>query len=173
MTDPYNPQGFPGQQGGAPQGFPGEQGFPGQQGGAPQGFPGQQGFPPVKKRKIWPWALGGSILVLLLLVGSCSFVLFRAVSAPLDAANEYFEDLESQSFSEAYESQCAVRKSSESFTAWQSSIGADVTAHNFNSSEISGNIATVSRTVTQGGIERPVVVSLRQENGEWKMCSGF
>ncbi|MFD8103429.1 MmpS family transport accessory protein [Nocardia fluminea] len=58
---PYGQQPYGQQPGWQPQGGP-----PYQQGGYPQG-----GYPPPKKRKVWPWVLGGTALVILIFFGAC------------------------------------------------------------------------------------------------------
>ncbi|MEU4647400.1 MmpS family transport accessory protein [Nocardia fluminea] len=59
---PYGQQPYGQQPGWRPQGGP-----PYQQGGYPQGgYP-----PPPKKRKVWPWVLGGTALVILIFFGAC------------------------------------------------------------------------------------------------------
>lgn len=48
-------------------GHPQHQGHP-----QPGGYPAQGGYPqPPKKKKVWPWVLGGIALVFLLIVGGC------------------------------------------------------------------------------------------------------
>lgn len=50
-------------------------GYPPQGGGYPPqggGYPPQGGYPqPPRKKKVWPWVLGGIALVLLLIIGGC------------------------------------------------------------------------------------------------------
>ncbi|MEU4807960.1 MmpS family transport accessory protein [Nocardia fluminea] len=70
---PYGQQPYGQQPGWQPQGGP-----PYQQGGYPQG-----GYPPPKKRTVWPWVLGGTVLVILIFFGAC-VALFGSVVNEID-----------------------------------------------------------------------------------------
>ena len=48
---------------------------------------------PKKKRSVWKWVVG-IILAFMLLIGGCTFVLWRAVSGPIDAGNDFLAELQ-------------------------------------------------------------------------------
>ena len=52
-------------------------GYPQGQGGYPQGgYPPNYGYPqPPKKKPVWPWIVGGVVLVLVLLGGGCAAII--------------------------------------------------------------------------------------------------
>jgi hypothetical protein len=100
--------GFPGQAGYPPaQGYPPQQGFPqqGQQGVPQQGFPQQgaqqgyqqAGFPPgsqgpwaqAPKKRRWPKILLLVFVLFALLIGGCSFLVFRSVRPIVDRGNQF------------------------------------------------------------------------------------
>ncbi|MEV0548361.1 MmpS family transport accessory protein [Nocardia salmonicida] len=72
---PYGQQPYGQQPYGQPQGWNQQGGPPYQQGGYPQG-----GYPPPKKRKVWPWVLGGVLLVFLVGLGSCIAIVATTVN---------------------------------------------------------------------------------------------
>ncbi|MFE9788960.1 MmpS family transport accessory protein [Nocardia salmonicida] len=75
---PYGQQPYGQQPYGQPQGWQQQGGPPYQQGGYPQG-----GYPPPKKRKVWPWVLGGMALVILIFFAAC-VALFGGIANEID-----------------------------------------------------------------------------------------
>lgn len=57
--------------------------------------------PPAKKRSVWKLVVG-LILGFMLLIGGCTFFLWRAVSGPIDAGNEFLAAVQAEDFPAAW-----------------------------------------------------------------------
>jgi hypothetical protein len=69
-------------------------------GGAPYGQP--PAAPPAKRSSLWKILLGVFIAAVVL-IGGCSFVLFRAVSGPIDLSNEFLAEVAADDFDAAFD----------------------------------------------------------------------
>ncbi len=169
MTGSFDQHGAqaPGPQQYNPQfGAPGQQGFPVQ-----QGFPGQQGFSPVKKRKKWPWVLLGIFVLFILLIGSCSFFVYRLASGPIDATNAYVGAIDESNYAEAYDLLCQREQTATPFPEWQAQADDEnITGYSFTSVQNTNGRTTVSGNVEIDGVPEFVEFSLVKENDEWKVC---
>ena len=136
------------------------------------------GFEPVKKkRSIWKWLIG--ILVLfVLLIGGCSFWLFKTVSAPVDATNEFMAAVKDDDWPRAMElvdkspvcfgenAEADLRgffkgESIESYSFISSFV---VTDNGATTAEVTGDV-----TFSSSG-QLGVGVNMRQTNDEWLVC---
>ncbi len=141
------------------------------------GFDGPGMQPVKKKRSVWKWLLG--ILVLLvLLVGGCSYWLFQAVSAPVDATNEFMAavqgddwtramtlvDTSPACFGENAEADLRSYFAGESIESY-SFISSFVTSTNGETTaEVTGDVTFSSSGDVGMGVK------MRQTDDQWRLC---
>lgn len=119
-----------------------------------------------------------AILVLLVvLVGGCSFLVFNATRGVIDAANVYVANIDDGDFDAAYSSLCSQIQSSTTSAEWAEDLNArlrdgEITDYNFNSFNVTNNsVATVSGTIEIDGFEQTSILELVNENDTWRVCS--
>jgi hypothetical protein len=144
----------------------------------PPGPPGPSwGLPPSsptrpRRRRRWPWALGG-VLGVIVLLGVAGVALFVSkVKPPIDATNAFLRDLERGNFDAAYDRMCADDR--EVFTT--ESLGRrlgfidDYEVNPFDVS-VDGDRAEVSfDSDAPDGDREYFELPLREEAGEWRPC---
>ncbi len=160
-------------------GHPPQPGYPQQPGYAPQpGYP-QQGFggaphapvPAKKKSRWWIWVLA-VLFVLALLMGGCGFLIYRAVSGPIDAANDMLEQLADGDIEEAKDRldfDCFGNEGLDEFEAFFTAN--PVVSYDLTSSSNTNGAGRASGTVTlqDGEGARSAAFSLTNDDG-WKVC---
>ncbi len=133
--------------------------------------------PVKKKRSVWKW-LVGMLVLLVLLVGGCSYWLFQAVSAPVDATNEFMAavkdddwtramtlvDTTPSCFGETAEADLKSFFGGESIESYSFIASFVTSASGETTAEVTGDV-----TFSSSG-ELPVGVKMRQTNDEWLVC---
>lgn len=134
--------------------------------------------PPAAKRKLtWLWILLGALALLVALAGVLIFVLVRAVVGPVNATNDFLADVKAQHFDAAYGALCKdVKQSTTAAQFATQQRGINRTAGPIRSYDINSSNVTNGRAVTKGTLERArktfqLQVTLRKEDGDWKVCS--
>lgn len=135
---------------------------------------------PPKKRRRWLWIVLGVLGFFILLIGGCTVFLVNAVSAPIDATNEYVARLDDGDYQGAYDSLCSSARSSISAEDWIALVRegqpGEITGYNFSSASVnsSGGVSTaeVSGTIEFGSDVRTITYNLLEEDGEWRICDG-
>lgn len=134
--------------------------------------------PTPKKRKLtWLWVLLGALALLAALAGVLIVLLIRAVVGPVDATNDFLADVKAQRYQTAYDGLCKDAKQSATstrFAANQRRLNG--TEGPIRSYDITSSNVTNGRAVTRGTLERTkktfrLQVTLRKEDGDWKVCS--
>lgn len=112
----------------------------------------------------------------MLACGGCLFFGSRVVGAPIDATNDYMQNLQDGNYQAAHDSLCdETSLTVEELTAQtQADFPDGIDSYKFGLGEgleIVNDVATASGTVTTGGVEKPVNVDLKSEDGlNWKVC---
>lgn len=137
------------------------------------GYPGPPVAPP--KRRRWPWILLGIFVLLLLLIGGCSWLVFRAFSPTIDAANEWIVLVDEQRFDEAYDQLCQSTKNAQSseevVAILANDFGPSVDGYQINQYQNTNGVVQVGGSVTLGGDERPITFGMVNEDDTWRVCS--
>lgn len=137
------------------------------------GYPGQPIAPP--KRRRWPWVLLGIFVVLLLLIGGCSWLVFRAFSPSIDAANEWMVLVDEQRWDEAYDELCASTRQAqpqeEVVAILQSDFGPSVDGYRLSQYQNTNGAVSVGGEVTVGGDDRPITFAMSDADDTWRVCS--
>ena len=148
---------------------------------APQAAPAPGGFTgfeePKKKRSVLKWVLGVG-LVLLLGIGGCSYALFRAVSGPIDAGNEFLAAVQTGDFDEAWalsDSSCFENGSPQQLA--EIFAGETIAEYRLSSSNVNSNNGSsrgsTSGTVTFTGDDvRDIEIFANKRGDDWLIC-GF
>ncbi len=142
---------------------------------APPPGPGWGPGPPVeRRRRRWPWILAGVILAIVLGIGGCTFVVFRAARPSIDAANEWLALVDEGRYGEAYGALCpAVRgqvAAAEAEAELAADFGAGIDAYRLSSYQNTNGNVTVGGTVTIAGEERSISLAMGDDSGEWRVC---
>ena len=173
-----HPGGQPGY--GQQQPYPGGQPGYGQQQpypGAQPGYGQQQpfGVAPPKKRRKWPWILGGFFLLLIVGVGSCTFFVVNLVSGPIDGANEWMALVDNGQYAEAYESMCSSTKASADAATYEllleSEFGGGIDSYRLSSVQSTNGNTSVDGTVEVAGQSRTIAFLMNNEDDAWRVCS--
>jgi hypothetical protein len=135
------------------------------------------GAAPKKKRKVWRWLLG-IFVVLLLLIGGCTYLVIDAVRGPVDRVNAFMAAVDEGDLATAAS---LMSTSSECFGEQTTAIvestfgSVDVTDYNFVTSNVqssngtsSGQVSGTLTTTADG--EVPATFVLTKENDEWVLC---
>jgi hypothetical protein len=155
--------------------MPPGQPFPGQQPPPPGAVgygPGPSPAPvaPTRKRKIWPWIVG-VLVVLLLLVGGCAALVYRAATGPVDKANEFLGHVADADFDEAFEltdSSCFADGELAQIEAFFTDFALE--SYDLTGTErFTGGGAATGTVVLAGAGERDVRVDLTNDDG-WRVC---
>ena len=118
----------------------------------------------------------GLFLGLMLLVGGCTFFVWRAVSGPIDAGNEYLAAVQAGDFDAAWalsDSSCFAGGGPEQLASFFSerpieSFSLTGTSVNSNNGRSTG---TASGTVElTGGDERSVELAMSKVGDNWLVC---
>ena len=174
MTQPPQPPGWSGQTDGAlpPGTFGPPPGWPGQ----PPGWTGQPYGMPPKRRRVWPWVVGGVLLLVFGLIGTCVAAVTVSLKAPIDAANEFAAMVIAGDLRAAYDSTCPTAKGELGYESFLQSVGSlKVTAVDLNSSSMTTgdeSRAVVEGTMTSDGAQVPVRIDLVKSGRRWQVC-GF
>lgn len=146
--------------------------------------PGTQPPPPMApppappKRRRWPWVLGGLVVLLVLAIGGCSYLVFRAARPSVDAANEWLALVDEQRFGQAYDALCPQLRAEVARAAGEAELqgdfGAGIDAYRLSSFQSTNGVVTVGGNVTVGGVEQPITLRMDDSTGEWLVCGyGF
>lgn len=159
-------------------------------GGPPAGFPAPPPWsgPPTgteprpRRRRRWPWVLGG-VLVLIIGLGATGGTLFvQKIKPPIDATNAYLGDLANGDYQSAFDQLCEQSQADGSPELFESDVADDDALGALNSFEVdpfdvslNGDRATVGVDLSSPGfdIEDVLQLRLRKEGGEWRPCGGF
>lgn len=117
----------------------------------------------------------GLALAFMLLIGGCSFLFWKAVSGPIDAANDFLAEVSSEN----YEAAWALSEPScfeEDGPGQLATLFADTTVEGYSLSSTStsnGSSGEASGTITfAGGDERTIELRMRKTGDDWLVC-GF
>jgi hypothetical protein len=150
-------------------------GYPGIYPGYPGPIPGQVYAPPappaqrVSRRTLW--IIVSVLLILGVVGGGVAAYVFFIRSTPEKTADTYCNALQGQDYHSAYSqlSSSLQRTESESdFTGAQRAVGS-VTTCTHSSANVTGNEATMNLTQISSGQTYTGIVSLIQENNNWKI----
>ena len=131
---------------------------------------------PKKKSSVWKWVIG-AFLVLVLLVGGCSVLVWRAVSGPIDAGNDFLAELQDGDIAGAWalsDSACFAGNGEETL---QQTFGGLVSEEyrltGSNVEFVNGDQrGTTSGTITFGGGDERDIELFMVESDGWRVC-GF
>ena len=94
----------------------------------------------------------------------------NTTKAPVDTTNAYFEAIETENYTEAFDLLCEEQKSGQTVEAWQGTINGNFTAHDFTAVTITNNEAIVIGDVTVDKVKQPTKVDLVKDGSKWKVC---
>jgi hypothetical protein len=152
----------------APGGFPAPPAW-----GAP--FPASGTPPPARRRRRWPWVLGG-LLALIVVLGTTGTVLFvEKIKPPIDATNDFLADVENGNFERAFDQLCA--RDHDVFDAEELGLlfgfgGGILDGFEVNPFDVhvDGDRARVSFDAEGSDGDDYFELPLRKEGGEWRPC---
>lgn len=142
---------------------------------APWGQPGTPPPPAAGSKTPWLKILGFAVVAGLLLIGGCTYFVIRAVSGPIDAANEFLADVAAQDFDAAVahiDSSCFDPQPTADDLLQV--FGPGVQSYNLNSSQNSNNLeGSSSGSITRDGFgEQPIEFRMSRPFEDWLVC-GF
>ena len=132
--------------------------------------------PERRKRRIWPWILGG-FAILMLGVGACGFVFYRSVIGPVDKANEFLAAVDSGDYASAASMvstrpECFGENAERDIE--QFFQGVDITDYDLSSVNVatdSGDTTgQVSGTITVVGQPSVPIEFGLVKNDDWEIC---
>lgn len=141
-------------------------------GAPPPGAPGAEVAAPPKK-KTWLWILLGFFAFALLGIGGCSFLLFRAASAPVNASNDFMALVSEDRGNEAYDQLAPLCQTNDRAAFEQLVNDVNPDSYNLNSVSVNSsgdNTAVVEGTVTIGGSAQGARFDLQEIDGDWRVC---
>ena len=132
--------------------------------------PGQPyGGPSPRKRRKWPWVLGGIFLFFVLLIGGCTFFLVNLARGPIDGANDWIAMLDEGDFVGAQSSMCSAATTTPS--TLEADFGAGIDDYNLNGFNSTNGATSVEGTVTIGGFTRAITLFVADQNDSWRVCN--
>lgn len=149
--------------------------------GAPSPMTGSYGgAPPVqaKKRSVWKLVVG-LIVGAMLLMGACTFFVFRLASGPIDVSNEFLSAVQANDFDQAWALSDPSCFGQDDGQAQLEAAFANQTIESYNlqSTNVSNNNGVTrgasSGTVTlSGGDQRRITFVNTKVGDDWRVC-GF
>lgn len=151
---------------------------------APPNQPYQQqpGMPPpptqpsldvMKPKRPW-WKIALVVVVLgILLIGGCTAVVLRAVSGPIDAANDFLADIAAQDFSAAVEHlDPSCFGGAPSAAVLESEFGRGLESYNLTSVRNDNNTSgSASGTITRADFgTQPISFAMTKPFDDWLVC---
>jgi len=134
--------------------------------------------PPVKRRRVWPWLLGGCALVFLVLAAVVVPKVISTFTGSVGGANAYLRDLRDDRTQDAYTRLCSEMKTGVTYDQFVSLLGQEASADgqlvSFNahqSTTVLGSrytFVTVDLRTTTG--RRSIVARMAREGGRWQWC---
>lgn len=155
---------------------------PGYQTPPPPGTQQQSAMPPppsqppldvMKPKRAW-WKIAlGVVLAAILLIGGCTVLLVRAVSGPIDAANEFLADIANQDFAAAAEHldpNCF--DGAPSAAVLESEFGRGLESYDLNSvSNDNNSSGSASGTITRANFgTQPISFAMTKPFDDWLVC---
>lgn len=147
-----------------------------------QQHPHQPGTPPPpaqpmlqvnKPKRAW-WKIALVVIGLgILLIGGCTMLVLRAVSGPIDAANEFLADLADQDFEAAVEHlDPACFSGGVSADVLESQFGRGLESYNLTSvSNDNNSTGTASGTITRSNFgTQPIDFAMTKSGDDWLVC---
>lgn len=128
--------------------------------------------PPKKRRLTWLWFLIPVLLVFAVSVVLIIVFAVRAVIGPIEATDDYFALLRQERYAEAYKERCNEFRdqlTQNDFVRREQASGR-VGDFDIDSFDRSDDTATTEGTASRAGIDFKVKVTLRKEDGDWKVC---
>ena len=129
----------------------------------------------MRRRRRWPWVLGGvlALVVILIAVGITLFTV--KIKPPIDAANDFLEEIEERNFEQAFDQLCSADQNELSAEVLESAFAfgqiADDYNVNFFGVDIDGDRATVDFDSDAVGDDFDYYeLPLRKEDGDWRVC---
>jgi hypothetical protein len=125
---------------------------------------------PKKKRKVWPWILG-VLVVLLLLMGGCVALVYRAATGPIDKANDFLSHIDDADFPAAFELTDPECFSADEYDQLESFFTEfELTGYDLTGTErFTGGGAATGTVTLEGAGERDVQIDLTNDDG-WRVC---
>lgn len=168
----YEPPPVPGYQ---PPPQPGYQ-QPGYQQPASPGMPPPPSQPPLdvmKAKRPW-WKIALVVVGLgILLIGGCTVFVLRAVSGPIDAANEFLADIAAQDFDAAVEHlDPSCFGGAPSATVLESEFGRGLESYDLNSvSNDNNSSGSAGGTITRSNFgTQPISFAMTKPADDWLVC---
>ncbi len=128
--------------------------------------------PPVRKKKRWPWVLGGILLVGLMLLGGCMYFAYKS---PAGAGTTFATHIERGDTAEAYNLLCEKSKAELDPDEFEENHvpSQDVTSIELVTASVNPSGDTDVFTVRYklaDGTEEVVEYDMVKENGSWRVC---
>jgi hypothetical protein len=140
------------------------------------GVPAPPSQPPLgvnKPKRAW-WKIALVIIGLgILLIGGCTMLVVRAVSGPIDAANEFLADLADQNFEAAIEHlDPACFSGGVSADVLESQFGRGLVSYNLTSvSNDNNSVGTASGTISRSNFGvQPIDFAMTKPGDAWLVC---
>ena len=156
--------------------YPQQQGYPQQPYQQQPGVPPPPSQPPLnvnKPKRPW-WKIALVVIGLgVLLIGGCTMLVLRAVSGPIDAANEFLADLADQNFEAAVEHlDPACFSGGVSADVLESQFGRGLESYNLTSVRNDNNsTGTASGTITRSNFgTQPIDFAMTKPGDAWLVC---
>jgi hypothetical protein len=139
------------------------------------GAPTPPDRPRPRRRRRWPWLLGGVLALVAILITTAIVLYVVKIKPPVDAANDFLEDIEDRNFDRAFDRLCAADQDQITPEGLQTAFGfgrvADDYSVNFLGVDIDGSRATVEFDSDGVGDDFDYYeLPLRKEDGDWHVC---
>ena len=125
-----------------------------------------------RRRRRWPWVLGAVLGTIVVLAISGTVLFVQKVKPPIDAANEFLDEVEAGNLDAAIELLCSEDR--ENVDEDDLFLGAFASLDDFEVNpfdvDIDGDRATVAFDADGLGDDRVIELPLRKENGDWRPC---
>jgi hypothetical protein len=136
------------------------------------------GPPKRRRRRPWIWLLAGSVVAILGLAIASGTVWITKIVPPIDAANDYMDDLADRDYQSAFERLCPLERIDASPEGLASAVAfLDLDEYEVSPFDVDrdGSRATVKVDLTPDvGSEEDRFLRLRLQeiDGEWRPCGG-
>jgi hypothetical protein len=133
--------------------------------------PGQPDRP--RRRRRWPWVLGAVLGAIVILAISGAVLFVQKVKPPIDAANEFLDEIEAGNLDASIELLCTEDREN-NIDEDDLFLGALATLDDFEANpfdvDIDGDRATVAFDADGLDDDEVIELPLRKESGDWRPC---